>query len=462
MTMLTYTLITDPAPLAASEAGRQSKSMGTVYLLVTNTGQQAAFWSTIEVEVPVGNGAGDLTSDFNKVRPEGEYGPRSGTRSSVNVQPGPQGSNAFQATAPGGRTPFAPGDYMVLTLANVAVAPTAGLAVLRVTENASRTKTGRLSKSFAAVALVKTTPKEIPAPHSFLADNTVVDAGTKVTLSWEGSDDFTYEILFPGGRKPVPQVKHTGSHGPYSVVLDTADAPKRDTTYTLIASFGTQRHTFTTTVQVRNPILETLTAINGVATPWVQGASKGDGAFTFSQGAMHVRHEFGSQEGGALYAGEATVSGVATGEVIADRITVNRVNTERVQGKANTGSLTFTADGVEVSNNSGGQGAVLADRIAVNRVNTERVQGKSTGDGWITFPYGGIQVACGAYYDTPRLGYVFAQTICLNQSFSGEEENRWIDLSDGGEVSVKHRGTDGMTSYGSLKVSRVDTDFHRW
>ncbi|MEV4182820.1 hypothetical protein AB0J28_15440 [Streptosporangium canum] len=508
MTMLTYTLITDPAPLAASEAGRQSKSMGTVYLLVTNTGQQAAFWSTIEVEVPVGNGAGDLTSDFNKVRPEGEYGPRSGTRSSVNVQPGPQGSNAFQATAPGGRTPFAPGDYMVLTLANVAVAPTAGLAVLRVTENAGRTKTGRLSKSFAAVALVKTTPKEIPAPHSFLADNAVVDAGTKVTLSWEGSDDFTYEILFPGGRKPVPQVKHTGSHGPYSVVLDASDAPKRDTTYTLIASFGTQRHTFTTTVQVRNPILETLTAINGVTTPWVQGASKGDGAFTFSQGAMHVRHEFGSQEGGALYAGEATVSGVATeyvkglkdgdgditflpggvkvwrtrgsndpgtlyageatvsgvatGEVIADRITVNRVNTERVQGKANTGSLTFTADGVEVSNNSGGQGAVLADRIAVNRVNTERVQGKSTGDGWITFPYGGIQVACGAYYDTPRLGYVFAQTICLNQSFSGEEENRWIDLSDGGEVSVKHRGTDGMTSYGSLKVSRVDTDFHRW
>ncbi|MET8336197.1 hypothetical protein ABZV14_24285 [Streptosporangium canum] len=464
MTLLTYTLLTDPAPLEASRAGRPP-STGTVYLVITNIGQAAAYWSTIKVEVPVGNGADDLSSDFNKIKPKGEYSTRSGTRSSVNVQPGPQGSNAFQATAPGGRTPFAPGDYMVLTLENVTVAPTAGLAVLKMTENAGRTKTGHLSNGFAAVALVKTAPKEIPAPHSFLADNAVVDAGTKVTLSWEGSDDFTYEILFPGGRKPVPKVKHTGSHGPYSLVLDAADAPKRDTTYTLIASFGTQRHTFTTTVQVRNPILETLTAINGVTTPWVQGSTKGDGAFTFSQGAMHVRREFGSQEGGALYAGEATVSGVAAGYV-------KGLN-------SGEGDITFSQGGVKVwrsreSNDPGtlhageatvsgvATGMVIADGITANRVNTERVQGKSTGDGWITFPYGGIQVACGAYYDTPRLGYVFAQTICLNQSFSGEEENRWIDLSDGGEVSVKHRGTDGMTSYGSLKVSRVDTDFRRW
>ncbi len=459
--MLTYTLITDPAPLEASAAGRPST--GTVYLVITNTGQAAAYWSTIEVEVPVGNGAGHLTPNINKIKPKGEYGTRSGTRSSVNVQP--QGSNAFQATAPGGRTPFGPGDHMVLTLENVTVAPKPGLAVLQVTENASRTKSGRLSNSFAAVALVKTAPKELPAPHSFLADNAVVDAGTKVTLSWEGSDDFTYEILFPGGRKPVSKVKHTGAHGPYSLVLDAADAPKRDTTYTLIASSGTQRHTLTTTVQVRNPILETLTAINGVTTPWVQGVTKGDGAFTFSQGAMHVRREFASQEGGALYAGEATVDGVATGYV---------------KGRnSGEGDITFTQGGVKVwrareSNDPGtlhageatvsgvATGMVSADRITANRVNTDRVQGKGVRDGWITFPYGGIQVSCGAYYDTPRLGYVFAQTICLNQSFSGEEENRWIDLSDGREVSVKHRGKDGTTTYGSLRVSRVDTDFSRW
>ncbi|MER5623983.1 hypothetical protein ABT061_23395 [Streptosporangium sp. NPDC002544] len=379
LTMLTYTLITDPAPLAASEAGRPP-STGTVYLLITNTGQAAAYWSTIKVEVPVGNGAGDLTSDFNRIKPKGEYSTRSGTRSSVNVQPGPQGSNAFQATAPGGRTPFAPGDYMVLTLENVTVAPTAGLAVLKVTENASRTKIGRLSNSFAAVALVKTAPKEIPAPHSFLADNAVVDAGTKVTLSWEGSDDFTYEILFPGGRKPVPKVKHTGSHGPYSLALDAADAPKRDTTYTLIASFGTQRHTFTTTVQVRNPILETLTAINGVTTPWVQGSTKGDGAFTFSKGAMHVRRESGSQEAGALYAGEATVSGIAT---------------EYVKGlKDGDGDITFLPGGVKVWHTRGSDllGTLYASGADLWCVNTEWVQGKSSDSGRIFFPEEGLHV----------------------------------------------------------------------
>ncbi|MEU6719597.1 hypothetical protein ABZ897_49755 [Nonomuraea sp. NPDC046802] len=73
MTLLTYTLLTDPAPLEASVAGQQSESTGRVYLVITNTGQRTAYWSTIKVEVPVGKGAGDLTSDFNKIKPKGVY-----------------------------------------------------------------------------------------------------------------------------------------------------------------------------------------------------------------------------------------------------------------------------------------------------------------------------------------------------------------------------------------------------
>ncbi|GLW09980.1 hypothetical protein Misp01_51090 [Microtetraspora sp. NBRC 13810] len=442
--------------------------------------------------MPVGNGAGDLTSDFNKIKPKGEYGTRSGTRSSLNVQPGPQGSNAFQATAPGGRTPFAPGDYMVLTLENVPVAPTAGLAVLTVTENTSRTRTGRLTTSFAAVALVKTAPKELPAPRDFRPDKAMVDAGEKLTLRWAESAGFRYEITYPGAPQPVPVSR--GSWSP-------PDAPKRATTYILIATDRNtrQQHFLTTTVQVRNPILETLTATTGIDTPWVGGPNSGDGAVAFSQGGATVRRTRGSNDPGTLYAGEATVSGVATeyvrglnsgdgditfpqggvrvwstrgsndqgtlyaGEVIADRTTVNRVNTERVQGRANTGGITFTADGVEVSNNSGGQGAVLADRIAVNRVNATRVQGKSTTDGWISFPESGIQVSHGAYNDPPRIGAVYAESgIYRNQSFTGGEANAWITLSDGGGVSVEQRHEDGTTTYGVLRVSRIDTDAARW
>ncbi|GGS85568.1 hypothetical protein ACFFV7_47260 [Nonomuraea spiralis] len=385
MTMLTYTVITDPAPLEASASGRPST--GTVYLVITNTGQQTAYWSTITVEVPVGNGARDLTSDFNKIKHKGEH---NGTPS-VNLQP--QGTNAFQATPLNG-TAFAPGDYMVLTLENVIVAAERGLAVLKVTEKAGRTKTGRPSTSSAAVALVKTAPKEIPAPHSFLADSAVVDAGSKVTLSWEGSDDFTYEIRFPGGPKPVPTVSRTGSYGPYSLVLDTADAPKRDTTYTLVASFGTQRHTFTTTVQVRNPVLETLTAINGVTTPWVQGRATGDGAVTFSKGAMHIRREFASNDPGALF----------------------------------------------------------ADKADLNGVNTEWVQGRSTDDGRITFPRFGLQVYQGGTNTTS--GVVYADSVRAKDAPYGHGGG-WINLHDEGmTVYLSKDGSNGLGSVTARDFNR--------
>ncbi|WP_406277060.1 hypothetical protein OH799_07430 [Nocardia sp. NBC_00881] len=92
-----------------------------------------------------------------------------------------------------------------------------------------------------------------------------------------------------------------------------------------------------------------------------------------------------------------------------------------------------------------------------------RVQRTSRNDGSITFPEAGIQV-CNGLYDTPRGGCVFAEYgIYQNQYFSREDDNRWIDLSDDGEVSVKHRHKgDGTTTYASLKVSRLDTDTHRW
>ncbi|GII95140.1 hypothetical protein Ssi02_53710 [Sinosporangium siamense] len=375
--MLTYTVITDPAPLVASEAGRKSKSTGTVYLLVTNTGQTA--YSKITVTVPVGTDAGHLTQDITTITPKGEYTDiKTGGTRSVTVQT--QGS-AFEVTDQGGKAiSFGPGDYVVLTLENVTVAPKPGLAVLRVTEASSRSKTGKPRDSHTAVALVKTAPKEIPAPHSFLADNAVVDAGTKVTLGWEGSDDFTYEILFPGGRKTVPKVKHTGSHGPYSLVLDAADAPKRDTTYTLIASFGSRLHTLTTTVQVRNPILETLTATDGVTTPWVQGAAQGDGAFALLPGGVKVWSTRGSNDLGTLFAGEATVSGLAAGYV-------KGLN-------EGDGDITFFQGGVKVwrSRSSNDAGVLYAGEATVSGLAAGYVKGLNEGDGDITFFQGGVKV----------------------------------------------------------------------
>ncbi|MFC5748075.1 hypothetical protein [Actinomadura rugatobispora] len=289
MTMLTYTLITDPASLEASAAGR-SPSTGTVYLVVTNTGQAAAYWSTIEVELPVGNGAGHLTPNITTIKAKGEY---NGTQP-VNLQP--QG-NTFRAIAPAGaRTSFDLGDYMVLTLENVTVAATAGLAILKVTEDTSRSKAPKVKPrpGVAAVPLVKTAPKQIqiPAPRNFRPDNAMVDAGTQITLSWDGPADFTYEIKFPGAPNPVPVTGGTWS-----------DAPKQATTYTLIATDPStrQQHFLTTTVQLRNPTFETVTATTGIRTPWVQGSNADDGWISFPKDGLNV-YEAGTHERGNVVA----------------------------------------------------------------------------------------------------------------------------------------------------------------
>ncbi|MEV3986129.1 hypothetical protein, partial [Nonomuraea sp. NPDC049758] len=335
MTMLTYTVLTDPAPLEASATGRTST--GTVYLLVTNTGQQPAYWSTITVEVPVGSGAGDLTSNLNKIKPSGEYrtwpgtrlgtwtGPPPGTRSPVNVQR--QGSNAFQATqatTPGGRTPFAPGDHMVLTLENVTLAAAAGLAVLAVTEKAGRTKTGGLSTSHAAVALAKTAPQELPAPHSFHPDKAMVNVGDTLTLSWQGPTGFRYEIMYPGAPQFVTVAGSSWS---------PPTAPKRATTYILRATDPTTQHQhfLTTTVQVRDPELDTLTATTEIKTPRLQGT------------------------------------------------------------KTNWG-LTITGTGAEISDSSSVKGTLTAGKAVFDGVLTGYVEGPNSGEGVITFPQGGVKV----------------------------------------------------------------------
>ncbi|MEV4246722.1 hypothetical protein AB0J63_25285 [Streptosporangium canum] len=437
MAMLTYTLLTDPAPLEASAAGRPP-STGTVYLVVTNTGQQAAFWSTVTVQVPVGNGAGDLTPNFGKIKPKGEYGTWSGTLSSVSVQPGPQGSNAFQVTAPGGRASFAPGDHMVLTLEEVTVAPAAGLAVLKVTENAGRTRTGRLSSSVAAVSLVKTAAKEIPPPRDFRPDKVMLDETDTLTLSWEGSDDFSYEILFPGGQRPIASNARSWSPA-------AADAPKRATTYILVAtsrSTPQRKHYLTTTVQVRSPVLETLTATTGIDAPWVQGATDATkGRVTFTGTGVEISNNSG---------GQSTVT--------ADKANLTGVNTEWVQGRStDDGWISFPKEGVNVRRGSGHDwGSVFADKADLNGVNTGWVQGRSTDDGWISFPKDGLNV----YRDGSRSwGNVAAEKADLNgvstKWVQGKDDrDGWIDFSYYGVNVFRH--DEGTKRWGVVGVNRID------
>ncbi|MFI7644367.1 hypothetical protein [Nonomuraea sp. NPDC049400] len=381
MTALTYTILTDPASLEASVDGR-SPSTGTVYLMVTNT-RKTVPWLRIEVKVPVGDGAGHLTRDISTIKPKGEYtdtqsGPQADTRP-VIVQP--QGTNVFQVTPQSGRIEgFEPGDYMVLTLENITVAPTAGVAVLMVTETI-RTPSG-WQVSDAAVPLVKAAPKEIPPPRDFRPDKAMVDAGDSLTLSWDGSNDFSYEIRFPGGQVDIAPRTRTWS---------PAEAPKRATTYILVATDPTtqQQHFLTTTVQVRYPVLETLTATIGIDTPWVQGTAN-KGRVTFTDTGVEIFNNSGGQ-----------------GTVTADKALLNGVNTEWVQGRSSDdGKISFPKDGIDIRQGSGAWGNVHADKADLNGVNTKWVQGRSSNDGWISFPKEGLNVYRAG---THEWGTVFAK-----------------------------------------------------
>lgn len=96
-------------------------------------------------------------------------------------------------------------------------------------------------------------------------------------------------------------------------------------------------------------------------------------------------------------------------------------------------------------------------------MNAGRVQGKSTRDGWISFPESGIQVSHGDYdIHNPRIGHVYAESGIYQKQFVPGEENAWITLSDGGRISVEQRHKDGTTTYGSLRVSSLDTSTSRW
>ncbi|WP_242904522.1 hypothetical protein [Actinomadura terrae] len=392
MTMLTYTLLSDPAPLAASTAG-QARSTGTVYLMVTNTGPTAAHWSGNEVTLPVGEGTDGLTPDLSTIKATGTFhDAKTGGVRKLKV-PTPAATGPFVVTDPSGvKIPFAQGDHLLLKLEGVAVAAAAGLAVVRVKELASRTTKAKVSTGFAVLPLVKTAARASAAPSGFRPVQAMVDDGDRLHLRWDGPADWAYTIALPDGTNaavPTP--------GPLEWKPAPGTGPKRDSTYTLIATEpGTgHRHYLTTTVQVRTPTFET------------------------------------------------------------------GVHALKVQGIGNTGSLTFTSVGIDVFSNTGTRGVVQSFSVVAERVNTDRVQGTGSRAGWITFPEGGLQV-CNGNFDTPRIGAVFAESGIYQRQFVPGEENRWISMSDGGEISLERRHKDGTTSYASLRVSSLDTRASQW
>ncbi|MCC0100187.1 hypothetical protein K7B10_36495 [Streptomyces flavotricini] len=107
-------------------------------------------------------------------------------------------------------------------------------------------------------------------------------AGKDVVLRWHGPDTLTYRIQGPDGSAETVTSRNGTSGWEWSP--KAGQEPKRDATYTLMATFpGSQQpgSFLTTTVHLRSPEFESVTATSGVHAPWVEGtAEKGRITFT--------------------------------------------------------------------------------------------------------------------------------------------------------------------------------------
>ncbi len=248
--------------------------------------------------------------------------------------------------------------------------------------------------SFVTLSLLKQAPK---APRNFRPKQSLVAAGDNVVLRWEGSDTFKYQIYGPGGLSKA-KPKRVGTGWTWSPA--TGEEPKRDATYTLTATSKPRQqppeHTLTTTVNLRDLEFESVTATNGLHTPWVEGTTA-KGRITFTSQGARINNDSGTS--GTISANKADIDSVLTAT--------------SVRGHGNdAGWIEFPATGIKVGHGTGTDlGTVTADKADLNGINTAWVQGRNASDGWIAFLQTGVQV----YKDGKReWGTVDADKADLN------------------------------------------------
>ncbi|MFI1382865.1 hypothetical protein [Embleya sp. NPDC020886] len=327
--LLNYEIVTDPIPLLA-RAG--TPAVGTVYVIVSNASSNWVSWSFIDIEVPVGNGAGDLTPDRTKIVPGIEHDPFDfGETPTFKWD---QGQGAFRAQFPGG-VDMVDFRSLVLTLKNFPVSEAEGLARLKITEVASG---GEGNQPKDRRGLVLGVLKKAPQiPINFRPERTLVDDGNKVVLRWDGPGSLAYTIQGPDG--PPETVTRAPGTIDWQWSPKPGTGPKRDATYTLTAKPADPQqpaYVLTTTVHLLSPEFERVTANLGVHTPLVRG-TKNEGQITFTKEGARIDNE--SNKPGTISAAKATVT-----HLVADQADVS---TQLTAVKGNVTHL--VSDQVDVS-----------------------------------------------------------------------------------------------------------------
>ncbi|AXG81541.1 hypothetical protein DVK44_31815 [Streptomyces paludis] len=255
--------------------------LGTVCLVVSNPTERQVFWYSIEVQVPLGNGTGALTAVPSAVDVRVEQ--NNATESGETPTPSWDDTTGVLTVSTGGLAHFKKGGSLILVLEGFPVSSTPGAVLLKATEEVSKPTKGRVRNSPATVSLLKRAPR---VPRNFRPEKSLLAAGEKVVLLWDGPDTLDYDIQYPDGTIESVPPRSGGSGWTWSPKADRK--PKLAATYTLIATPRDAQHPpyhLTTSVQLSSPEFIHVTATAGVNTPWVQGTTTKGQIFFRTQGA---------------------------------------------------------------------------------------------------------------------------------------------------------------------------------
>ncbi|MFE6871279.1 hypothetical protein ACFVFS_32565 [Kitasatospora sp. NPDC057692] len=440
--LLHYEIVTDPTSLQASADG--APSVGTVYIVVSNTHERELDWRYIDVAVPIGTDRRHLTDDRAAIEPQVDI-----TWSTPLHLEDPEfewieSEQAFRVhvpQAPTAKQRFPSQASMTLTLDNIPITREGGLVLLTVRERTGisegPTKT-EMGDYETTLAVVKQTPR---VPRNFHPVSSLVDGdkGGQLELRWNGPDNLHYWIHHPDGPVvhiepfPGPVVKDR----PYS---GSVPVPKRGTTYTLIAGTnegGQQQHGYflTTTAHAIIPEFE-----GGTRSPWVEGTVL-KGRIGFTADGVDVRdpqHDLG--------------------RVTAAKADVDRVITRLVQGRTDdNGWITFPDSGVHVYHGpTDVPGVVTAARADLDGVNTRWAGSRDAGAGWIEFTPSGASLHKDGNGTAGDITAGKADLRSVNTQWVGDRDGGkgWLGFPEDG-VDVRGSGTD---AWGTVHAGKADVD----
>ncbi|ATZ22377.1 hypothetical protein SLAV_02265 [Streptomyces lavendulae subsp. lavendulae] len=431
MASLHYEILTEPTSLQVSDAGEEHQ--GTVYIVVSNPTMDEVIWYSIEVRVPCGQADGDLTADPKTITARVER--NTATKPGEEPVVAWDDSTGVLTVTARPNALFREAGSMALVLDGFPVSGAAGLVLLSVTERAANG--ARVQKNPVTLSLLKRLPT---VPRNFRPRESLVVAGQDVVLQWDGPDTLTYWIQGPDGSPETVTPKQGTGGWQWSPAAGRE--PKRDATYTLMAtSPGGQQpgYFLTTTVHLRSPEFESVTATGGVHSPWVEGTTD-KGRITFTTQGAQIRD-----------------AGDVLGTLSAARTDTETVTATWVRGReSDAGWIRFPSDGIRVGRGGGEDlGTVTADKLSVNGINTQWVGDRDAGKGWVEFPRSGVNVRKDGGQDW---GTVAADTADLNGINTKWVQGRtaadgWIEFPPSG-VNV-FQGA-GSRQWGTIAADKAD------